>query len=198
MLKPESIKYFNTMKNISLFSLLILGILLASCSSIKVVSDTDKTVDFSKYETYSFLGWQENSDKILNDFDKKRIRDAFISEFEARGMKYVNENGDMAVSLFIVVDQKTTTTAYTNYYGGGYGGYSRYRGGWGYGSASTTYSESDYMEGTLVMDVFDGTTKDQVWQGIATATVAENPDKREKSIPKKINALMKKFPVQPK
>lgn len=178
------------------FSLLV-GI-LASCSSVKVVTDMDQTADFTKYSTYSFLGWQANSDQILNELDRKRIRDAFVKEFEARGMGYVAENGDVDVSLFIVVDQKTTTTAYTNYYGGRYGGYYRYRGGWGYGYASTTYSESDYLEGTLVMDVFDGQSKKQVWQGVATSTVSENPEKREKTIPAKISALMKKFPVQPK
>ena len=186
------------MKTLKLFLFIATVLAVASCSSVKVVADMDKTVDFSQYETYSFLGWQDDSDKILNDFDKKRIRDAFISEFEARGMKPVKENGDMDVSLFIVVDQKTSTTAYTNYYGSGYGGYNRYRGGWGYGHSTTTYSESDYLEGTLVMDVFDGTSKDQVWQGIATSTITENPDKREKTIPNKINALMKKFPVQAK
>ena len=185
------------MKTIKLFSFIALAAMISSCSSVKVVADMDKTVDFSKYETYSFLGWQDDSDKIMNDFDKKRIHDAFISEFEARGMKLVPENGDVDITLFIVVDQKTSTTAYTNYYGSGYGGYNRYRGGWGYGSATTTYSESDYLEGTLVMDVFDGESKDQVWQGIATSTVTENPDKREKAIPAKVSALMKKFPVQP-
>lgn len=188
------------MKTIKLFTFIALAAMISSCSTVKVVADMDKTVDFTKYETYSFLGWQDNSGKLLNDFDKKRLRDAFVSEFEARGMKSVPENGDMDITLYIVVDQKTSTTAYTNYYGGagGYGGYNRYGGGWGYGAATTTYSESDYLEGTLVMDVFDGESKDQVWQGIATSTVVENPDKREKSIPAKISALMKKFPVQPK
>jgi hypothetical protein len=185
------------MKTLKSYLLVLAVTLLSSCSSVKVVADMDKTVDFSQYKTYNFLGWQGNSDKILNEFDKKRIRDAFISEFEARGMKAVSENGDMAVTLFVVVDQKTSTTAYTNYYGGGYGGYNRYRGGWGMGHATTTYSESDYLEGTLVMDVFDGASKDQVWQGVATSTLTENPDKREKAIPSKISALMKKFPVEP-
>jgi hypothetical protein len=186
------------MQVFKVFSFLVAAALVASCTSVKVVTDMDQAVDFSQYKTYSFLGWQNNSDQILNDFDKRRIRDAFISEFETRGMTYAEEGGDMDVSLFIVVDQKTTTTAYTNYYGGRYGGYYRYRGGWGYGYASTTYSESDYLEGTLVMDVFDGKSKKQIWQGIATSTVSENPDKREKTIPSKINALMNKFPVQPK
>lgn len=186
------------MKILRRFSMLAFVMAIVSCSPVKVVIDMDKTVDFSKYETYSFLGWQYDSDKILNDIDRKRFRDAFISEFERRGMKPVNENGDMEVSLFIVVDQKTSVTAYTDYYGGRYGGYHRYGGGWGYGYANTTYSESDYLEGTLIMDVFDGETKNQVWQGIATKTVTENSEKREKTIPANISALMRRFPVQPK
>ena len=169
-----------------------------SCSPVTVLSDVDKTVDFSQYKTFSFLGWQANSDKILNDLDKKRIHDAFGNEFEARGLTYVESGGDMDVTLFIVVDQKTTVTAYTNYYGGGYGGYRRYGYGWGMGYANTTYSENDYMEGTLVMDAFDGKTKNQIWQGVAKSTITENPSKRETSIPKKVGLLMDKFPVAKK
>ncbi len=95
----------------------------------------------------------------------------------------------------MVVDQKPSTAAYTDYYGSRYRGYGRYRGGWGYGYAETTYTETDYLQGTLVLDVFDGKSKDQIWQGVVTSTVSENPQKREKSIPKKITALMKKFPI---
>jgi uncharacterized protein DUF4136 len=171
---------------------------LQSCSTVKVVVDMDKTADFSGYETYSFLGWQNDSDEILNEFDKKRIRDAFISEFERRGLKPVADKGDMEISLFIVVDKKTSVTAYTDYYGGRYGMYSRYRGGWGYGYGSTSYYENDYLKGTLVMDVFDGKSKDQVWQGIATKTVNEKPAKRKKTVPANIRALMRKFPIQAK
>jgi len=185
------------MKFNRLFFLLAFAMAMVSCSTVKVVVDMDKNADFSQYKTYSFLGWQNDSDQILNEFDKKRIRDAFINEFERRGLKAVADNGDMQVSLFIVVDQKTSVSGYTNYYGGRYGGYYRYRGGWGYGYANTTYTENDYLEGTLVMDVFDGKTKNQVWQGIATRTVNESPEKRDKTIPANIQALMRKFPVQP-
>jgi Domain of unknown function (DUF4136) len=186
------------MKSVRVIFILTVLFAITSCSAVKVVTDVDKTVDFSAYKTYSFLGWQDDSDRLLSDFDKKRVRDAFKSEFEAKGMSFVEEKGDMDITLFFVIDQKTSTTAYTDYYGGGYGRYNRYRGGWGYGSATTTYSESDYLEGTLVMDVFDGTSENQIWQGIATATITENPAKREKTIPAKIGALMNKFPVQTK
>ena len=185
-------------KNIlKITALALLGVLV-SCSPVKVVVDQDKTVDFTQYKTYSFLGWQKDSDQLLNDFDKKRLHDAFISEFSSRGLEYVETDGDMAVSLFIVLNQKTSVTAYTDYYGSGGYGYRRYGGGWGYGYSTTTYNESDYTEGTLVLDVFDSSTKDQVWQGVATSTVSEDPAKREKTIPKKVEALMAKFPVPKK
>lgn len=185
------------MKNLRRIIAAIIALSFVSCSSIKVVTDVDKTVDFSSYKTFSFLGWQDDSDKILNDMDKKRLHEAFKKEFDARGMQYLEENGDIDISLFIVVDQKTSTTAYTNYYGSHYGRYGRYRGGWGYGHAQTTYTETDYLQGTLVLDVFDGKSKDQIWQGVATSTISENPQKREKTVPKKTAALMKRFPIKP-
>ncbi len=109
------------MKALRLIPMLALIMAMTSCSTVKVVADMDKTTDLSKYKTYSFLGWQNNSDQTLGELDQKRIRDAFINEFERRGLKRVGNNGDMEVSLFIVVDQKTSVTAYTNYYGGRYG-----------------------------------------------------------------------------
>jgi hypothetical protein len=183
------------MKN-SIYSIaILLSAFLLGCSSIKVTTDSEKTTDFSQYKSFSFLGWQNDSDKVLNDFDKKRMRDAFKTEFQKRNLKFVESGGDMTVSLFLVVSKETSVTAYTNYYGGGgYGRYSRYGGGWG-GSASTSYSQNDYLKGTMVMDVFDETSGDQIWQGVASKTVEEKPEKREKSIPKTIAYLMKKFPV---
>jgi len=181
-----------------LIPVLSLALILSSCSSVKVTTDQAKDADFSQYKTYSFLGWQKDSDKIMNDMDKTRMHDAFKKEFAVRGLEYVSEGADMAISLYLVVNQETSTTAYTNYYGGYGGRYSRYGSGWGGGYASTTYSESDYLKGTLVMDTFDEKSGKQVWQGIATSTVQENPQKREKSIPLNVAALMKEFPIAPK
>ena len=180
----------------TVFGAFMIMLLIAQTSIAQVKSDYDKEADFSKYKTYTFAGWQENSDKILNEFDKKRILDALRSEFSNKGMEVVESDGDAIITLFIVVNQKTSTTAYTDFNGGmGYGG----RWGWGYGgmgmgSATTTYTESDYKEGTLVVDMYDSTEKQLIWQGVITSTVTENPKKREKTIPKKIRKLMKKYP----
>ena len=162
----------------------------------QVKSDYNKDTDFSKFKTYTFEGWQKDSDKQLNDFDKKRILDALKSEFDARGMTLVKENGDVDIALYLVLDKKTSTTAYTDYMGGlGYGP----RWGWGMGAgmgtSTTTYSENDYIEGTLVVDMYESSDKKLVWQGVLTTIVKSKPQQREKSIPKNIGKLMKQFPV---
>lgn len=176
--------------------LMYIGILFLSLSAqlsfSQVTSDYDKTVDFSKYKTYSFAGWQDNSDKILNKFDKERILTALQAEFDKRNFKLIEGKGDATIVLYIMVEDKKSTTAYNNYVGG-----MGYRGGWGYGmgNVSTTYSESDYRQGTLVVDMYDEESKNLVWEGIIQTVVEEKPQKREKSIPKKVQKLMKQYPI---
>jgi hypothetical protein len=185
------------------FALLLITFFTTSLFYGQITSDYDKSVDFTKYKTYSFEGWQDNSDQLINELDKKRILDSFGEEFSSRNLQYVEQGGDMIVTLYLAIDQKTSKTAYTDYhgdmgYGGGWGyGYGR---GWGYGmgmgTATTTYSENVYDVGTFVVDVYDGESKKLVWEGISRKTINQNPKKREKTIPKGVKKLMKKFPIE--
>lgn len=191
------------MKKITIATLLSIAMFLyAGTLQAQVTADFDKTADFSTYKTYSFLGWQKDSDNLLNDFDRKRLQDAFRSEFIARGLTYNENGGDMAVSLFIFVQAKSDVTAYTNYNGGlGYGasgwgvGYGRGYGGMG--SSTTTVSTNDYNVGTLVLDCYDVDGNKLIFQGVSQKTIQENPAKRDKTIPKSVSKLMKKFPIKP-
>ena len=124
-------------------------------------------------------------------------------ELTIRGMTYDESNPDVGITLYIVIENKTSTTAYTNYNGGMGYGMGRY-GGWGYGgmgmgmgSATTTYSENDYQQGTTVIDFYDEGTKKLVFQGVFSKKVTENPKKRDKTIPKNVKKLMAKYPVKP-
>ena len=188
--------------------ILMAALVLGGCSSIKVVSDFDPSVDFTQYKTFEYYGWIEDSDKLINDLDKRRIENAFGDEFEARGLEFVEDGGDLVVGLFIVTQQKTQTTAHTTSMGamgamgGGYGGYGGYYGygpgwGWGGGHSTTTYSEYDYVEGTLVCDIYDKTTEKLIWEGIGTKTLDNDPGTRDEGIPKSVKKIMAEYPVQP-
>lgn len=188
---------------IKFFGVALLFLALSSCDSVKVTSDYDKTADFTKYKTFEYYGWAQESDKILNQLDKDRIEKAFGEEFKKRGMSYVESGGDLIVTLFIVVEQKTQQTATTSGMGGGYGGYyGGYYGygpgyGWGGGYSTTTISEYDYNVGTLVCDVFDKSEEKLIWEGIGSGTVDDNPQSRDKNIPKAVEKIMYKYPVKP-
>ncbi|MCG2460268.1 DUF4136 domain-containing protein [Flavobacteriaceae bacterium F89] len=177
-------------------------VLFFSQGMAQVSSDYDKSTDFSKYHTYYFEGWQKDSDKLLNDLDKKRILESFKAEFAARGMTPVADKSqaDATILLYLVLDKKTSTTAYTDFTGGmGYGprwGFGM--GGIGMGTATTTYSQNDYVQGTMVVDLYDASTKKLIWQGISKSVVQAKAQKRDKTIPKKVKKLMNKFPVAPK
>ncbi len=186
------------MKKYLLLSLGFVFMIGVYCNAQKIKVDLDKTIDFSKYKTYKFMGWQENIDSIVNDFDKKRLSGAFMEEMNKRKLKLVDSDPDMLMVTYLVIDQETSITGYTNYTGGmGVG----FRGGWGWGmgmgSSTTNYTEDDYLEGTMVIDFYDGDSKKLIWQATGVKTVTENPEKREKTIPKTVSKMMKNFPIQP-
>src|SRR5210317_1941020 len=168
-------------------SLLLMIFLVFGLNGVKaqVTSDYDRDADFYAFKTYTFMGWSKGSDSQLNDLDKRRVEQAFKEELSARGLELNDQNADVAITLFLVVDEKTSTTAYTNY-----------TGGMGMGSSTTTYNQNDYQVGTLVIDCYDDNTKKLVWQGTITKTLS-NPKKRDKRIPKAVAQLMKKYPIQP-
>jgi hypothetical protein len=187
--------------------LFVLAIITTSCgSSVSVTSDYDKTADFSKYSTFTYYGWADKSDQLLTQFDKDRIESSFQNEFAKRGWTVNQTNGDAIVSLYIVVDQKTSYSSYTDHYNTGmYGGmydpiygYGYGRMGMGMGTSTTTTTQHDYEVGTLIVDVFDAQSKKQIWQGIGKGTISTNKSRREERITAAVAKIMGAFPVQPK
>jgi len=188
---------------------LLIGVLLYSCNTIKVVSDKDSSVDFSTYKTLEYYGWADNSDKILNSLDKNRLEKAFGTEFENRGLKLVEKGeGDMIVSLYIISERKSETIANTSTshmgMSAGRMGYGRYYGygpsyGWGggYSHSTTTYSEREYNVGTLIVSVYDATKKELIWEAVGTKTVDENPKSPESNINAAVTKIMKEYPIEP-
>ncbi len=187
-----------------LITAFIAMLFLGACSTIQVTSDYDKTVDFNQFKTYSYYGWAKESNKILTPFDQKRIEEAFADEFAKRGLKYVEEGGDLTVALYIQTEQKQETTATTTGMGGyGYGGYYGWGPGWGWGPGfyggmtQTTYQTYDYQVGTLVVDVFDTKKKVLIWESAGQGRINDDPTNRDKSIPKVVAQIMATYPVQP-
>jgi len=188
-------------KIIILFSAIIL--VFSSCNTMKVVSDYDPDVNFSKYKTYNVLQWDKEESERINEFDQKRIQNALHEQMQARGYKKVDSGSDVSVNPFLILDVKEQTTAYTNHYNmGGYGyyggfGYYGFGMGYGMGSSHTTFQTQQYMVGTLIIDVLDNKTKKLIWQGIGAGTIDDKRENRDKNTPKVISKIMESYPTKP-
>lgn len=188
-----------------IFTSLLVLIVFAGCSSLKVHSDRDETVDFSQFKSFSMLGWSKQTTKEINDIIRGRFEREITSELEKRGLTKTADSAGLVVSLYISIDKQSSVTAYTDQYlGTPY--YYNVGWGWGYGFSygypyssgfATHYKESDYEEGTLVVDVFNNQTKRLVWQGVVSKKLERNPKDPEGNMKKAAEAVMKKFPKEP-
>ena len=150
---------------IAIASILVIG---AGCgSSVSITTDYDKSMDFTVIKTFGFLKWNNESAALVNELDRRRLESAVTSELEKRGMKRVDGMGDSMIGFHVIVENKTGTTSYTDYYGGMgyYGGRSGFGYGYGYpygGSGTTTTQTYNYTIGTIIIDQYERDRKSVV------------------------------------
>ncbi len=186
----ESLFEISTLKNnlIKFIPLLVLLVIMSSCTSVRVATDYDKNANFSNYKTFAFF--KTGIDKAeISDLDKRRILRAIESELLAKGFTK-SENPDLLISLFTKSNQRVDV--YNNYWGYGAWGWGGYGPGWGWGWNQPNVSTS--TEGTLYIDLIDANKKELVWQGMGTGYLSRNMDKKEERIKEFVAEIMKKYP----
>ena len=142
--------------------------------------------DFSKYYTYKWVTIEGAS--YPNQILDAEIKSAVDSQLAAKGLtKTDGDKADLYVGYQIAVNQQQQWNAY------GMGGGLR----WG-GMATATSSTIDI--GTLVLDMYDPTSKQLVWTGNATKTVdpSSNQEKNQKNLNKAMQKLLKNYPPKQK
>lgn len=182
------------MKKLNKFlPLVIIALIMTSCSSVNVAADYDKKVDFNAYKTFAFF--KTGIDKAeISDLDKRRILRAIEAELMAKGFTK-SENPDMLVSIFTKSQQRVDV--YNNSWGNGgwgWGGYGYgYGPGWGWGWNNQP-QVSTSTEGTLFIDFIDAEKKELVWQGMGTGYLPTKMDKKDERIKEFVSKMMEKYP----
>lgn len=189
------------MKKIKLLTLpLALLLFLTSCSSVQVIADYDRQVNFNEYRTYAF--YKTGIDRAqISDLDKKRILKAIETEMANRGFTK-SRNPDILVSIF--TKEREQVDVYNNNFGWGWGGWGWggwgwnpwiWGPGWGWGGGWGP-NVSTRTEGSLYIDLIDANNKELVWQGrgIGTLNNTKNIDKKEDRIRKFVSEILEEYP----
>ena len=182
-------------KIIKIIPLLLVVLLVSSCSSVRVASDYSKETEFGDYKTFAFF--KPGIDKAeISDLDKRRILKAIEAELMAKGMTK-SDNPDMLVSIFTKSNQRVDI--YNNNWGfGGWGwGAPGWGWGWGPGIGWSSNNVSTRTEGILFVDFIDASKKQLIWQGSGTGyLVTKNVDKKEARIKEFVSEMMTKYPPE--
>jgi hypothetical protein len=177
------------MKVIKLLPVVLL-LIVASCSSVKVYTDFDKNVDFSQYKTYAFH--RRGIDRVeVSELDKKRILHAIDNELSKKGMTK-SETPDLLINILTKEREQVDVSQYNAGWGYGWGwGWNPYLwGGRTYVSTST--------EGTLYIDLIDAKKKELVWEGEGVGYLTQNRKEKEKQINEFVAKILEQFPPKAK
>ena len=168
--------------------ILVLAFSLASCSSVKVVTDYDTKANFEKYKTFAF--YKPGIDKAdISSLDKKRVLRAIESELLAQGFTK-SDNPDMLVSIFTKSRRKVNVNQNNFGYGFGWGWNP-----WMWNGMGNNVNVSEYTEGTLFIDFIDKDKKELVWQGIGTGALKmQSVEKKEERIRLFVKEIIARFP----
>jgi Domain of unknown function (DUF4136) len=142
--------------------------------------------DFSKYHTYKWVNIEGGSHP--NQIVDQEIRQSVDNQLATKGlMKSDSDKADLYVGYQVALDQERQWNAF------GTGGIR-----WGGGMGSAT--SSTITNGTLVLDMYDPTTKQLVWTGNATKTLdpSSNQEKNMKNLNKAMAKLLKNYPPKQK
>ena len=148
-----------------------------------VTTNSMPGTDFTKYHTYKWVTIQGAT--YPNQIVNAQIKDAVDSQLTAKGLsKTEGDKADLYVGYQVSIDQQRQWNAY------GMGGGLR----WGGGMA--TAQSSTINIGTLVLDMYDPSSKQLVWTGRATKTLdaSANQEKKQKNLNKAMQKLLKNFP----
>jgi hypothetical protein len=165
----------------------IMLLLAGIASAQQVKTDYDRSANFAQYKTYS---WEHV--KTQDALNVDRIRSAVNAALAAKGLTQVDSGGEISIVAVEMTQNQQTLNTFYNGFGGGWG-WRRFGGGLG---EATTTTET-YKVGTLVVDLFDSSSKKLLWRGSSSDTLSNNSDKNIKNLDKGVEKMFKKFPPGP-
>jgi len=154
--------------------------LTAAAYAQNVNTDSDPAARFSEYRTYAWTTGTASP----NPLGEQRIHEAVNRQLGAKGLSVNRERPDLVVATHVMSHEEKEIVADGFAYGP-----------WWYGGGITTTRVNTYLQGTLVVDIYDAATKKMIWRGTATDTVSDKAAKNTKKINKALTKMFQRYPA---
>lgn len=147
--------------------------------------DYDDKADFTKISTYA---WEAGT-PIPNQLMDQRVIAAVDYHLSMKGYVKTDDNPDVYVTYHATTEEQQRIVTSGFGYGGGVG-WRR----WGGGMGSSTSRSYSFVEGTLVVDIWNAAEKSLMWRGTSTDTLSDEPEENEEKIKDGMEDMFEKFP----
>ncbi len=158
----------------------------------QVKTDYDRSAAFSQFKTYS---WEQVN--AQNPLWANRIKAAVNSALTSKGWTQVESGGDVSIMAMEMNETHKTLDTYYDGFGGGWG-WGRRFGGLENGFGESTTTENTYRVGTLVIDLYDSSSKNLIWRGSLSDVLSNKSNKNIKNLDKGVEKLFNRFPPSAK
>jgi hypothetical protein len=161
---------------VSVLAFVLMG---AVAHAQKVNTDFDSSAPFATYRIYTWTSGTPAPDPFIQD----RILVAVTEQLVAKGMTQSAVAPNLVVATHVVTHEQKKIVAP----GFGFGPW-----GWGWGGPGAMIDT--YLQGTLIVDLYDAKTKKMVWRGVATDTVSDKRSQSTERIDKAVGKMFEEYP----
>ena len=187
---------------------------LAGCATLQVETDYAPEVSLTQLSTYEWVDQEADASgdpAVDSPLLKRHIRDAVDSELGRMGYRKVtSDTPDFRIAYSVTAEEKSRIDGSYGY--GGYGGYGSYRRSFGfslyggrylrpyYGYPGAGYAGagyvSEYLQGTLVLDIIDVRTEKVIFRGWASKSLDSDPSPKKvrKYVTEAVEEILEDFP----
>ena len=156
--------------------------LVAGCGgSATVQQDWDPDYDFTDLGSYGWLPLRATPN--IGEMRLKRLVGAIDAEMASKGMRLTADEPDVLLVLHVISEKSLKLDEYG------------YKAGWN----KSTSSPSDLDQGSIMIDVLDGESREMVFRAVADGKVdpKSTPEEQNKKFTKLARKLFEKFPPPP-
>ena len=187
------------------FAIACAALLSLACASVRVETDHDSSVDFTKMKTFEWIDPPLREDAsgqgdpfTHNTLIDKRVREDVESWLVAHGYRAATEDESPDFLLRYQLEFRESGGGSPVTVSGGFGG--GYGSGGGFGGMGTGVGYSppgNRQEGTLFIEVIDPDQQQIQWRGWGTAAARDNKIAPER-LHEMVGAILERFPPKPK
>jgi hypothetical protein len=143
-----------------------------------VNTDADPSAPFSSYRSYA---WTPGTASPVT-LTEQRIHSSVDAQMAAKGFKLAtDETPDVYIATHVLTHEEPQVIA------NGFGP-------WGFGGGFGALDVRTFVQGTLILDMYDAKTKKMVWRGVATGTASDKASKNTAKIDKALDKMFRHYP----